>query len=256
MFNNKNDLPTLMQFRNKQSYSDKWEPSTKKGRPRNEDPEKCRNIIEQRFIIRTHFEGDDLMEERYLIGTKAHMYLFQQFGLMQKEIVQRFVDLTNELNQFPINERDAKAKELIETELFKQFEGCGQSSVDITFNLGSFNVTILVCTLPHIISNGTPYSFVPSIMLSKQRKKEDIQWFASELEKRVGRGAGGEEKCFRSYISDGEITLDYMDECSIFQDHVCRNWCDNYGEKTAMFWCNNDIKIVKEIFGDREEENL
>uniref|UniRef100_A0AC34FUW0 Tetratricopeptide repeat protein n=1 Tax=Panagrolaimus sp. ES5 TaxID=591445 RepID=A0AC34FUW0_9BILA len=69
MTTDKNHLPDITQIRNKIARSKRWEPPTKKGRPRNEDQEKLKKLVEEHFIVRAYYIGDDISEERF-IGSK------------------------------------------------------------------------------------------------------------------------------------------------------------------------------------------
>uniref|UniRef100_A0AC34FSH5 Uncharacterized protein n=1 Tax=Panagrolaimus sp. ES5 TaxID=591445 RepID=A0AC34FSH5_9BILA len=246
--NDKTSLPSISQIRNKMAYSPRWQPSTKRGRPKNEDSEEFRRLVDERYIIRAHYVGDDISEERIMLATKAHMYYFKHV-LHKKKKVQKFVDLTEELLQFPENQRMDQAKELINSKLFKEHEESGICYLDVTFNLSSqFHVAMLLCSCQHIRNEkGAPYVFIPAVLLSKTHKKEDFKWFGAELEKRIGS-----DVCSRVYMTDAEKSLEGLSECSAFKPPCTKLNCNIHNVQNVKDYCDDDVEIIRDIFGVNE----
>uniref|UniRef100_A0AC34FDM8 SWIM-type domain-containing protein n=1 Tax=Panagrolaimus sp. ES5 TaxID=591445 RepID=A0AC34FDM8_9BILA len=246
--NDKNSLPNITQIRNKMASSKNWKPTTKRGRPKNEDQEEYQRLVNERFIVRSHYIGDDISEERIMLATQAHMHFFKNV-LPKTKIVQKIVDLTEELLIYPESERMQKAKELIESDLYKQYKEAGICFFDITFNLSpEFHVSMLLCSCQHIRNaKGDPYVFIAAVLLSKTHKKADIAWFGSEIGKRIGN-----DVCCRAYMTDSERSLEGMLECSAFKPPCTKLNCFIHTIENVSDYCDKDGEIIRDIFGVTE----
>uniref|UniRef100_A0AC35F720 SWIM-type domain-containing protein n=1 Tax=Panagrolaimus sp. PS1159 TaxID=55785 RepID=A0AC35F720_9BILA len=244
--NDKYNLANLTQIRNKMSYSKQWEPKTKKGRPRNEDMEEMRRLLSEHFIIRSHYVGGDNTEERYFLSTPAHMHFFKNV-LPKKKLVQKFFDLAEELLKYPENERMQKAKELIESKFYKEYQESGICFLDVTFCLSrDFYVSMLLCSCQHIRNTkGDPFVFIPAVLLSRTHRSSDFEWFGSELEKQTGT-----DVCARAYMTDAEKSLLHLqDRCVLFKPPCIKLNCNIHSKETFKAYCNDNSNIMREVFG-------
>jgi hypothetical protein len=250
--NDKYNLPNLTQIRNKMSYSNQWEPTTKKGRPRKEDVEEMRRLIAERFIIRGYYVGSDNTEERFFLSTPAHMHLFKNV-LPKKKLVQKFVDLTEELLKYPANERMQKAKQFIDSKLYQEYQESGICFLDVTFLLSpDFYVSMLLCSCQHIRNTkGDPFVFIPAVLLSRTHRSSDFEWFGSEMEKHTGT-----DVCARAYMTDAEKSLLHLqDRCVLFKPPCIKLNCNIHSKETFKAYCNDNSNIMREVFGIDDGEN-
>uniref|UniRef100_A0A914QQ72 SWIM-type domain-containing protein n=1 Tax=Panagrolaimus davidi TaxID=227884 RepID=A0A914QQ72_9BILA len=244
-----NSLVSVKQIQNMQNRTENWDPTTKKGRPRNEDPEVVRRLLEEGYFLRSHYQSDKFQDDRYFFATNAHLHYFKSL-LMKKKQLQKFVDLAEKLLEYPESERYQKAKEMINEKEYIEWMLAAICSLDVTFNIGAgYILTLLICSSQHIRNpNNDPHSIIVAGMISRTHTKADMEWMAGELIKRIDC----KNLFARCLITDAERSLDGLTLFPAFQHPCVRVNCDIHGEENIKRMSDNDSEIIKDLYGSNE----